>query len=484
VFVNKSNLIQLKVPITHYRGMAEENILLDTGAMDNFINQTTIDKLRLGTKRLPYTQTVYNVDRTMNRAGTITKACKLLVTQGNKKEHTRFYITNLGSNQMLFGYPWFKKFNPDINWEKSKLKGPKVKIETLLYSTLQQAKTWLKKKKNQENKDLTLEAWECTLWLGVTPSEMMGGLVEINCTYTAVEMAHKYASEHRKEEVTLLEEFKHHTALFSDEEANKFLPTQGEGDHKIILMDTTPTHFNCKVYPLSRDVQEAENKFIDKNLEKGYITPSDSPYGFSTFMVPKKDLKEKRYIIDYRPLNAVTQKDITPLPNLKQCIENLQGMELFSKFDIHWGYNNICIWEGDQWKAAFKTRRGLFKPKVMFFGISNSPASFQQFMNSILEELYKHFEKKGICNIQQILQNYMDDCGIGTLLKDFKLHIKIIHFLFDLLAYHGLHLKLSKSVFMQLQMDFLGVQISKEGATVNPAKVARLRDYPHKLKDK
>jgi len=78
----------------------------------------------------------------------------------------------------------------------------------------------------------------------------------------------------------------------------------------------------------------------------------------------------------------------------------------------------------------------------------------------------------------------MDDCGIGTLLKDYELHVKIVHFLFDLLLHHGLHLKLSKSVFMQPQMDFLGVRISKEGATVNPAKVAGLRDYPHELKDK
>jgi len=46
-------------------------------------------------------------------------------------------------------------------------------------------------------------------------------------------------------------------------------------------------------------------------------------------------------------------------------------MELFSKFDIRWGYNNIRICEGDKWKAAFKTRCGLFEPKVMFFGMSN-----------------------------------------------------------------------------------------------------------------
>jgi len=285
--------------------MAEETILLDTGATENFINQTTINKLHLGTKRLPYAQAVYNVDGTMNQAGTITKSCDLLVTKGNQKERTKFYVTNLGCRRMLFGYPWFKKFKPDIDWEKSKLKGPKVQIETLLHGTFQRAKTWLKQK-NQGNEDLILEAQECALWLGVTPSEMREGPVEVNRTHTAVEMAHKYASEHGKEEVTLPEEFKRHTALFSDEEANKFPPARGGGDHKIVLMDTAPTCFNCKVYPLSRDEQEAENKFIDENLEKGYIAPSDSPYGFSTFMVPKKDSKEKRYIIDYRPLNAVT----------------------------------------------------------------------------------------------------------------------------------------------------------------------------------
>jgi len=149
--------------------------------------------------------------------------------------------------------------------------------------------------------------------------------------------------------------------------------------------------------------QAIEDEFLDENLEKGYIVPSDSPYGFSTFMVPKKDSKEKRYIIDYRPLNAVTKKDITPLPNLAQCIEDLQGMELFSKFDIRWGYNNIRIHEGDEWKGTFKTHRGLYEPKVMFFGMSNSPLTFQRFVNHMLEPFYKKYR-------QRHLKNYMDDC--------------------------------------------------------------------------
>jgi len=198
-------------------------------------------------------------------------------------------------------------------------------------------------------------------------------------------------------------------------------------------------------------------------------------------MVPKKDSKEKRYIIDYRPLNAVTKKDVTSLPNLAQCIEDLQGMELFSKFDIRWGYNNIRICEGDEWKATFKTCRRLFEPKVMFFGMSNSPPTFQRFMNLMLEELYEHFEKKGVHNIRKIFRSYMDDCGLGTKLKDIKLHIKILHFAFDLLAKNGLHLKLSKSIFMKPTMGFLGVRLTKDGATVDPAKIARIADWPENI---
>jgi hypothetical protein len=86
----------------------------------------------------------------------------------------------------------------------------------------------------------------------------------------------------------------------------------------------------------------------------------------------------------------------------------------------------------------------------MFFGMCNSPAAFQCFINTILEPWYKKYgQKRG--------KNYMDDIAIATLLIDMALHIKMIHDLFLILAAHGLHLKLSKSVFLQPQIDFLGV---------------------------
>ena len=118
----------------------------------------------------------------------------------------------------------------------------------------------------------------------------------------------------------------------------------------------------------------------------------------------------------------------------------------------------------------------------MFFGMSNFPLTFQGFMNLMLKELYQHFEKKGVRNIWKMFKSYMDDCGLGMLAKDKQLHIKILHYAFDLLAKNRLHLKLSKSIFMQPTMDFLGVRINKNGATIDPAKIAGITEWPEDIK--
>uniref|UniRef100_A0A0W0GFP3 Reverse transcriptase domain-containing protein n=1 Tax=Moniliophthora roreri TaxID=221103 RepID=A0A0W0GFP3_MONRR len=67
----------------------------------------------------------------------------------------------------------------------------------------------------------------------------------------------------------------------------------------------------------------------------------------------------------------------------KDLIDKLKEAEYFTKLDLHNSYNNIQIKDGDQWKAAFKTNKGLFELMVMFFGLSNSPATFQFFMDDI-----------------------------------------------------------------------------------------------------
>jgi hypothetical protein len=111
--------------------MAEEMGLLDTGATESFIDHKTVVRLRLGTQKLAVPRLVYNVDGLANRHSTITHVTYLLVTQGHKKQRVPFYVTNLGQDQFIFGYPWCQDFKPNINWENSMLNGPKIKVETL-----------------------------------------------------------------------------------------------------------------------------------------------------------------------------------------------------------------------------------------------------------------------------------------------------------------------------------------------------------------
>ena len=88
------------------------------------------------------------------------------------------------------------------------------------------------------------------------------------------------------------------------------------------------------------------------------------------FFVDKKDGK-LRSCQDYRYLNEHMAKNAYPLPLITELLDKLKGAKYFTKLDIQWGYNNVCIQEGDQWKAAFKTNRGLFEPTIMFFGLCN-----------------------------------------------------------------------------------------------------------------
>jgi hypothetical protein len=117
-------------------------------------------------------------------------------------------------------------------------------------------------------------------------------------------------------------------------------------------------------------------------LKRGTIRSSDSPFGTNYFYVKKKDGK-LRLVQDYRPLNKWIKKDQTVSLLIPQVIDHLSRCTLFTKFDIYWGYNNIQIKEGDKWKAAFLTKEGLFKPTVMFFGLTNLLATFQRMINTI-----------------------------------------------------------------------------------------------------
>ena len=148
---------------------------------------------------------------------------------------------------------------------------------------------------------------------------------------------------------------------------------------------------------------------------------------------------------DYRQLNQHTIKDKTPLPLINEVIDKLKDAKYFNKLDLIWGYNNVWIKEGNKWKAAFLTNKGLFKPKVMYFGLCNLPGIFQWIMTSIFQELLH----------KQTLANYMDDFVILAKTKK-ELEECTIRFL-KIVEKHNLCFKWSKCDFNTTEIPILGV---------------------------
>src|SRR5882724_6785618 len=137
-------------------------------------------------------------------------------------------------------------------------------------------------------------------------------------------------------------------------------------------------------------------------------------------------------IQDYHKLNMLTVKNTYPLPLIPDILNMVSGARAkhFTKLDVRWGYNNVRIKDGDEWKVAFRTNRGLFEPLVMFFGLTNSPATFQMMMNDIFRELID----KGVVVI------YMDNILIfGGQTKEE--HHAIVVQVLDILRRHRLYLK-------------------------------------------
>ena len=117
------------------------------------------------------------------------------------------------------------------------------------------------------------------------------------------------------------------------------MPLRKPWDHGIDLKEDFPPK-KGRLIPLSVDEQKEVEAFLDDQLSKGYIRPSNSQQTSPVFFVPKKDGK-KCMVQDYRYLNEWTVKNNYPLLLILQLVDKLKGCELFMKMDLRWGYNNV-----------------------------------------------------------------------------------------------------------------------------------------------
>ncbi|HET6992229.1 MAG TPA: reverse transcriptase family protein, partial [Bacteroidia bacterium] len=141
-------------------------------------------------------------------------------------------------------------------------------------------------------------------------------------------------------------------------------------------------------------------------------------------------------------------------------------IKYFTKLDVRWGYNNIRIKDGDQWKAAFKTNKGLFEPTVMFFGMCNSPATFQSMMDSIFGDLIEG------C----IVIIYMDDIFLfAKTLQQLEDNTKKV---LQRLRENDLFLKPKKCEFSKTKIEWLGMIIEEGKISMDPGKLKGISEWP------
>jgi hypothetical protein len=435
------------IPVQIFAGWTEEKKtvetrgLVDCGAGDTFIDKEFVKTWKLPITRLTKSIKVFNVDGTQNKEGKITHFTRLKTTIGGKTRRTRFLVTGLGKEKVIFGYNWLQRENPIIDWDQGTIRWDEDRNIP--------SPSNLRRQQDESRNAIAaqLEKESRPLWIGAKST-------------ASQQLAEKDAKQDTRPLTEHIpRQYHQHLSVFNEETAARF-PGSRPWDHRIDLKPSFKPQ-RGKIYSLSPREDRELDSFVRENLKKGYIRHSVSPQAAPFFFVKKKD-GSLRPCQDYRQLNEETIRNAYPLPRIPDLLDKLKGAKYFTKVDVRWGYNNVRIKNGDQWKAAFVTNKGLFEPTVMFFGLTNSPATFQAMMDSIFEE---EIQKGGVVV-------YMDDILIYADTED-ELE-RLTNLVLRKLRHHDLFLKPEKCLFHRREIDFLGFIIREGQIKMDPTKLSGL----------
>ena len=211
--------------------------------------------------------------------------------------------------------------------------------------------------------------------------------------------------------------------------------------------------------------REKISQMIDKMRADGIIQPSHSPWASPIVIVPKKD-GSLRFCVDYRRLNAVTRKDVYPLPRIEDILASLGEAKRFTSLDLASGYWQIELDESAREKSAFTTHRGLYEFTRMPFGLCNAPATFQRVMQQVLAGVE-----------WDSVFSFIDDLLVAS--KTFSEHLNHLREVLQRLRAANLRLKTRKCSLLREETTYLGHVISTKGIKPDPAKTRQVENYPH-----
>jgi hypothetical protein len=319
--------------------------LVDSGAEGMIINQDFAKKHDLTLRQLKKPLPVRNVDRSSNKSGAVlstTIQTIRLWTPANHyhEERSEFYVTAIGTHDIILGTDWLLAHNPEVNWTTSQLAFtccPKTctlsERPLVVHPIITKHPVALISSINPHPPDipeLPLNAFAATAF--ITQHQL----------FKYHEPAHIHAKTTHsttlavQKRTTSLDhiptQFRKYHAVFS-EQASERLPQHQPWDHAIDLKPDAAMK-KCGIYRLTTAEMDALKIYIANHLRKGYIRPSKSSMASPFFFVSKKDGK-LRPVQDYRALNEITIKNAAPLPLIPDLIDKLQGSRYFTKFDVH-----------------------------------------------------------------------------------------------------------------------------------------------------
>jgi len=171
-------------------------------------------------------------------------------------------------------------------------------------------------------------------------------------------------------------------------------------------------------------------------------------------------------VMDYHSLNNQTVKNNYPLPLITELTDNMGGKKVFTKMDLRWGFNNVRIKEGDEWKETFTMHVDSFKPIVMFFRMTNLLAAFQAIMNEILRDLINEGK----------IAAFVDDILVETETEEG--HSEIVEEILRRLEENNLYVKPKKCMWKVRKIEFLGVVIGPDGIEMEKEKMDGVLSWP------
>ena len=259
--------------------------------------------------------------------------------------------------------------------------------------------------------------------------------------------------------------YHNHLDIFSKKASDVLSPHHPGRDHVIALEKdkTTDDLRYSPLYKMSLAELEACRTYIRDNLEKGFIVPSDAPWAAPILMARKGD-GGLRLCVDFRRLNAITKKDRYPLPLIDETLARISGAKIFSKIDIRQAFHKLRLREEDEDLTTFRTRYGSYKYKVLPFGLTGGPATFQRYINETL-----------IHGLDEYCSAYLDDVLIfSNSLEEHQVHVTEV---LQRLKEADLQANLQKCKFHVEKTKYLGFIVSTEGIAVDPEKVLAVRDW-------